>query len=158
MERAPMTPGGRDRLHEELRKLKNVERPKIIKEIAVAREHGDLKENAEYQYAKEKQSFIEGRILEVEDRLSRSEVIEIFGDPEKVTFGCMVTVVDAETDKKSVYKIVGKDEADIKVRKISYESPIAKALINKSEGDVVEFRAPGGLRELEIVSLSAIRD
>ena len=158
MDRAPMTPGGRERLLEELRQLKNVERPKIVKEIAVAREHGALKENAEYQYAKEKQSFIEGRIMAVEDRLGRSEVIEISGDPDKVTFGCLVTVVDGETDKESVYKIDGKDEADIKVRKISYDSPIAKALINKAEGDVVEFRAPGGLRELEIISISPIHD
>jgi transcription elongation factor GreA len=148
-----MTPAGHTALKEELKRLKSVERPKIVKEIEEALAHGDLSENAEYKYAKEKQGFIEGRIREIDDKLARAEVVELRHAPEAVQFGCMVRALDLETDAEDTYIIVGQDEVDIKKRRISYESPIARALVNKRVGDVVEVNAPRGTRELEIVAI-----
>ncbi|MEW5849859.1 MAG: transcription elongation factor GreA [Myxococcota bacterium] len=153
-DRIPMTLQGQERLKEELKQLKGVERKKISEEIEVARAHGDLRENAEYHAAKEKQSFIEGRILELEDKLARAQVIDVSKlSGDRVVFGATVTFVDTETDEKSVYMIVGDDEADLKVGKISISSPIARALIGKNEGDEVDVRTPKGARKVEIVSV-----
>lgn len=154
MDRIPMTPKGHNALIEELKDLKSVERPNIIAAIAEAREHGDLSENAEYHAAKEKQSFIEGRIQELEDKLARAQVI----DPKKVAgdtvkFGATVTLMDEETEEESVYQIVGEDEADVAKGKISITSPIARGLIGKEEGDTAEVMAPGGAKSYEIVTL-----
>ena len=153
MDRVPMTKAGHAALVAELKKLKSVDRPRNVKDIEEALDHGDLKENAEYKYAKEKQGFIQGRIQEIDDKLARAEVIELTSAPGKVTFGCQVVVVDAETDEEQMFIIVGQDELDIKLRKISYESPIARALLQKAVGDLVEVNAPRGVRELEIVSI-----
>ena len=145
MQRTPMTAEGHAALDAELKHLKTVERPSIIEAISVAREHGDLSENAEYHAAKEKQSFIEGRISELEDKLSRAEVIDaskVKGN--KVVFGAIVTVIDVETEQEATYRIVGEDEADVKQNLISVSSPIARALVGKSEGDEVVVKAPGG--------------
>lgn len=152
-DRVPMTRRGHALLTEELKRLKKEERPKIVKEIEEARAHGDLSENAEYKFAKEKQGFIEGRIREIDDKLARAEIIEIHAAPPKVVFGCQVKAVDLETDDEAVYIIVGADEADIKVRKVSYESPIARAFLNKEVGDIAEVHAPKGVRELEIIEI-----
>jgi len=154
MERVPMTPGGLQKLQEELKRLKSEERPSIIRAIAEARAHGDLSENAEYHAAKERQSFIEGRIAELEDKTSRAEVI----DPSSmsggtVRFGATVRVVDEETDDEKEYQIVGADEADIESGLISITSPIARAMIGKSTGDQIEVHAPGGARYYEILDV-----
>ena len=149
-----MTAGGYAALDEELKNLKSVERPAIIQAIAEAREHGDLSENAEYHAAKDKQSFIEGRIIELEDKLSRADVIDlnkIKGD--KVVFGATVTIIDVETEEETTYQIVGEDEADIALGKVSNTSPMARALIGKSEGDEAEVAAPGGPRAYEIAQV-----
>jgi transcription elongation factor GreA len=154
MQRTPMTAGGYAALDEELKNLKSVERPAIIQAIAEAREHGDLSENAEYHAAKDKQSFIEGRIIELEDKLSRADVIDlnkIKGD--KVVFGATVTIIDVETEEETTYQIVGEDEADIALGKVSNTSPMARALIGKSEGDEAEVAAPGGPRAYEIAQV-----
>ncbi|WP_300377029.1 transcription elongation factor GreA [Henriciella sp.] len=154
MQRTPMTAEGHAALDAELKHLKSVERPAIIAAIAEAREHGDLSENAEYHAAKEKQSFIEGRVAELEDKLSRAEVIDVAklkGD--KVVFGATVTLIDADTEKESTYRIVGEDEADIAKGKVSNSSPIARALIGKAVGDEAEVAAPGGARVYEIASI-----
>ncbi len=155
LDRVPMTVHGHERLKEELRQLKNVERKKISADIETARGHGDLKENAEYHAAKEKQSFVEGRIQDLEDKLSRANII----DPSKLTgdrvvFGATVSIVDGDTEDKNTYQIVGDDEADLKQGKISISSPIARALIGKESGDEVEIRSPKGVRKVEIVNVA----
>ena len=154
MDKIPMTPKGLDALNGELKQLKSVERPAIIKAIAEAREHGDLSENAEYHAAKEKQSFIEGRVAELEDKLARAEVIDISQlSGTKVRFGATVTLIDVESEAESTYKIVGEDEANVAHGKISITSPIARALIGKDEGDEAEVAAPGGARAYEIAGV-----
>jgi transcription elongation factor GreA len=151
LERIPMTVFGHEKLKEELRHLKSVDRRKISEEIEVARGHGDLRENAEYHAAKEKQGFIEGRIQELEDKLSRAQVVDVSRlAGERVVFGATVTFVDTDTDQESVYMIVGDDEADLKHSKISISSPIARGLIGKRVGDEVELRSPKGVRRVEI--------
>ena len=155
MEKTPMTVFGAEKLRAELTQLKSVERPKVIQAIAEAREHGDLKENAEYHAAREQQGFIEGRIQEIEGKLGSAQII----DPRtvnangKVVFGATVELLDLESDKEVTYQIVGEDESDIKGGKISYTSPIARALIGKEVDDVAEVQAPGGVREYEIVAV-----
>jgi transcription elongation factor GreA len=156
MEKIPMTRAGHSALNEELKQLKSVERPAIIRAIAEAREHGDLSENAEYHSAREKQSFIEGRIKEIEGLLSLAEVI----DPTKLSgpikFGATVTLVDEDTEEEKTYQIVGEAEADIEGGKLNIRSPLARALIGKEEGDSIEVRTPGGEKAYEIVSVRYI--
>ena len=155
MERIPMTRAGFAQLEDELRQLKSVERPAIIKAIAEAREHGDLSENAEYHAARERQSFIEGRVLELEEIVSTAEVIDLktlSGD--SVKFGAFVTLVDEETDKEATYQVVGQHEADIKEKRLSITAPLAKAMIGKKVGDTVSVPAPGGDRTYEILKVS----
>ncbi|ACI99408.1 transcription elongation factor GreA [Rhodospirillum centenum] len=154
MEKVPMTARGFTRLQEELKQLKSVERPAVIKAIAEAREHGDLSENAEYHAARERQSFIEGRVMELEDKISRAEVI----DPTKLSgsaikFGATVTLADEDTDEEVTYQIVGQDESDIKAGFISITSPLARALIGKQVGDSVEVTTPGGSKSYEITGI-----
>lgn len=148
----PMTVEGAEALRAELKKLKSVDRPRITKAIAEAREHGDLKENAEYHAAREQQSFAEGRIQDIEGKLSAAQVIDVTTIPNtgKVIFGVTVHLVDVETEEERVYRIVGDDEADLKQGKISVSSPVARALIGKEEGDTVAVQAPGGIAEYEI--------
>ena len=151
----PITPSGLRKLKEELKHLQSVERPKISKEIEVARAHGDLRENAEYHAAKDKQGHIEGRILDLNDLIARSEVIDtstLSGD--KVVFGATVVLVDPDTEKEVTYRIVGEPEADLKKRWISVTSPVARALIGKSVGDVAMVQSPGGAREYEVLEVS----
>ncbi|HAT49535.1 MAG: transcription elongation factor GreA [Magnetococcales bacterium] len=153
-QRTPMTVLGAEKLREELKRLKSVERPRIVEAISVAREHGDLSENAEYHAAKEQQSFNEGRIKELETSLSSAEII----DPSriqssKVVFGATVTVADVETDEEATYQIVGVDEADLDQGMISITSPMARGMIGKEEGDQVQVHAPGGLRRFEIIEI-----
>lgn len=154
MEKAPMTPEGHQTLQEELKRLKSTERPKISAEIGAAAALGDLKENSEYHAAREKQGFIEARIRDIEDKLARAEVIDgrLLGT-EKVVFGATVDAKDLETDEKISYRIVGQDEADVKAKKISNASPIARALIGKKRKDIVEVQAPKGIRELQILDI-----
>jgi len=150
----PMTPGGYQRLQEELKNLIRVERPKVVLDIAEARGHGDLSENAEYDAAKERQGMIEGRILELNDKIARAQVInpsEIVSD--KVVFGATVTLVDVDTDKEVTYQIVGEDEADIKDGKISVTSPVGKALIGHHLEDEVRIKVPSGLKVYEIINI-----
>ncbi len=153
MEKHPLTRAGQHMLDAELKTLKSVERPAIIRAIAEAREHGDLSENAEYHAAREKQSFIEGRIKELESILSRAEVI----DPSKlsgsVKFGAKVTLVDEDTDEERTYQIVGEPEADLEKGLLNLKSPLARALIGKDEGDSVDVKTPGGSRSYEILSI-----
>lgn len=152
-----MTLKGFQALQAELKQLKSEERPAVIQAIAEAREHGDLSENAEYHAAREKQSFIEGRILELEDKTGRADVIDPTSlDGENIKFGATVTVADCETDEEKVYQIVGDPEADINRGLISISSPLARALIGKEEGDVFELTSPGGTKEYEIVSVEFI--
>ncbi len=150
-----MTPGGIEALHKELEKLKHVDRPNVIKAIAEARAHGDLKENAEYHAAREQQGFIEARIKDIEAKLSLAQVIDISKIPNegKVIFGATVTLFDLKTEKEVTYQIVGEDEADINIGKISVNSPIARGLIGKMEGDEVRVATPGGEVEYEIVAV-----
>jgi transcription elongation factor GreA len=150
--KVPMTLEGSERLREELAHLKSVLRPQIIKAIATAREHGDLKENAEYHAAKEQQSFAEGRIKEIEGKLSDAQIIDVtkIKHTGKVIFGSTVTLVEVESGAEKRYKIVGEDEADLKQNKVSVMSPIARALVGKSEGDTVVVKAPNGSIEYEI--------
>lgn len=152
MNRIPMTVGGEKALREELDKLKSDDRPKVIQAIAEAREHGDLKENAEYHAAREQQGFIEGRIQEIEAKLSNAQVIDVTAikPSGKVIFGTTVTLLKVDDEEEVRYQIVGDDEADIKGGKISVSSPIARALIGKEEGDVVGVQVPSGLVEYEI--------
>lgn len=156
----PMTVAGAERLREELRELKQVKRPQIIEAIAEAREHGDLKENAEYHAAREQQSFCEGRIAEIEGKLAESQIIDITRIPSegRVIFGVTVTLLNVDTDEEVRYQIVGDDEADVKAGKISISSPIARALMGKEEGDEVVVRAPGGETTYEIDTVEHIGD
>ena len=154
MQRIPMTADGFEALQAELKTLKSEERPNIIAAIAEARSHGDLSENAEYHAAKEKQSFIEGRIAELETIIPAAEVIDVSKlSGDQVKFGARVTVVDEETEEEKTYRIVGAHEADMKVGSISISSPLAKALIGKKVGDSVEVPAPGGSRVYEIAAV-----
>ena len=150
-----MTKRGAELLRAELHKLKTVERPATTQAIAEARGHGDLSENAEYEAARERQGFIEGRILELEAKLANAQIIDpsLLEDDGRVVFGTTVDLLDTSGNEKMTYQVVGEDEADIKEGKISYSSPIAKALIGKSEGDVVEVRTPGGVKEFEIAGV-----
>ena len=156
MSRAPLTLNGAQRLRDELDQLKSVKRPEIINAIAEARAHGDLKENAEYHAAREQQSFIEGRIKQLESELSHAEVIDVarLNAGTRVVFGAKVTLADVETDEEKSYQIVGDLEADIKQSMIAISSPLARALIGKHEGDSVTIDAPAGQREYEIISVA----
>lgn len=158
MNKVPLTKQGAEKLAEELKELKTVVRPRIIKAIAEARAHGDLKENAEYHAAREQQSFAEGRIADIEGKLSNAQIIDITAIDAngKVVFGATVELEALETGETITYQIVGVDEADIKMGKISVSSPIARALIGKEEEDIAEVRAPGGVKEYEIISISYI--
>lgn len=152
MQKFPMTVTGEQALQDELKKLKSEDRLRVIADIAEAREHGDLKENAEYHAAREQQGFIEGRIQDIEAKLSNAQVIDVttISHTGKVIFGTTVSIVNVETDEALTYQIVGDDEADIKQNRISVSSPIARALIGKEEGDVVGVNVPSGLVEYEI--------
>jgi transcription elongation factor GreA len=154
VEKVPVTVGGYEALNEELKDLKSVQRPDVIRAIAEAREHGDLSENAEYHAAREKQSFIEGRIKELEGLISRADVI----DPAKMSgdnikFGATINLVDEDTDEEKTYQIVGEPEANIETGKLNIKSPLARALIGKEEGDSVEVMTPGGGKSYEILSV-----
>ncbi|MEM7206675.1 MAG: transcription elongation factor GreA [Pseudomonadota bacterium] len=155
MNKVPITQRGAEKLREELQELKSVERPRVIEAIAEARAHGDLKENAEYHAAREQQGFIEGRIQEIEGKLSNAQIIDVttLNANGKVVFGATVDIVDLESDKQVTYQIVGDDEAEIKEARISINSPVARALIGKEEGDIAEVQAPGGVKEYEIVEV-----
>jgi transcription elongation factor GreA len=155
MAKIPMTAPGFNRLQEELKRLKSVDRPAIIRQIAEARDHGDLAENAEYHSARERQSFIEGRVLELEDKIARAEIIDVSKLSGKIVkFGATVTLADEETDEKVVYQIVGEDEADISQRRLSVTSPLARALIGKTIGESVEVSTPRGARSYEVVKVA----
>jgi transcription elongation factor GreA len=158
MSRIPLTLRGVDKLREELKRLKSVERPAIVKAIAEARAHGDISENAEYHAAKEQQSFLEGRIADIENKLGNAQIVDVtkVNAGGKVVFGATVKIADADSGKESKYQIVGEDEADSKSGLISVNSPIARALIGRKEGDVVEVTAPGGTRELEILGVEYV--
>jgi transcription elongation factor GreA len=154
MEKVPMTSEGLAPLQDELKQLKTVDRPTVIKQIAEAREHGDISENAEYHAAREKQSFIEGRILELEDIISRADVIDVTKlSGTTVRFGATVTVADLDSDDETTYQIVGPYEADLKKGKISVQSPLGRALIGKTVGDTAEVAAPGGGKAYEVVKV-----
>ncbi|WP_424938954.1 transcription elongation factor GreA [Aliiroseovarius sp. S253] len=156
MDKIPLTRAGHTALNDELKQLKSVERPAIIEAIATARELGDLKENAEYHSAREKQGFIEGRIKELEGILSLAEVIDPANMSGTVKFSATVTIVDEDTDEEKTYQIVGEPEADIESGKLNIKSPLARALIGKEEGDSVEVRTPGGEKAYEILSIDWI--
>ena len=157
MEKLPMTAAGRQRLEEDLKRLKNIERPAVIQAIAAAREHGDLSENAEYHAAKERQSFIEGSVLDIEDKLSRAEVIDVSKlSGSTVKFGATVMLADIETDEESTFQIVGEVESDIKQGLLSIAAPLARALIGKEEGEEVEVNTPGGRKAYEILEVKFI--
>lgn len=154
MQRVPMTPGGYQALQEELERLKKIERPKAIEDIATARAHGDLSENAEYDAAKERQGFIEGRIRELEVKIGKAEIIDPSSvKSDRVQFGATVQLLDLDSDKKIVYTLVGDDEADPDKGRLNVMSPVARALIGKREGDEIEVHAPGGQRAYEILSI-----
>ena len=158
-DRVPMTKSGLEKLKEELKKLKTVDRPQNVKDIEEARAHGDLSENAEYHAAKERQSHIAGRIAQVEDWIARAEVIDvskIAGD--KVVFGATVTLADVENEKKVTYRIVGELEADLKKGLISVTSPISRGMIGREVGDMVNIQAPGGVREYEITEVKFVEE
>jgi transcription elongation factor GreA len=155
MTKIPMTADGFQRLEEELRHLKQTERPAVIRQIAEAREHGDLSENAEYHAARERQSFIEGRVAELEDKIARAEVIDVSKlSGKQIKFGATITVVDEDTDEKNSYQIVGPDEADIREKRLSITSPLARAVIGKKVGDTVEVTTPNGSKSYEIVKVA----
>ncbi len=158
MNRTPLTVRGAEALRSELKDLKNVQRPRVVEAIAEARAHGDLKENAEYHAAREQQGFIEGRIAEIESKLAGAQVIDVTKLPAngKVVFGVTVDLEDVDSGDTLTYQIVGEDEADIKQGRISINSPIARALIGKEEGDEVDVVVPGGNRSLEIVEVKYI--
>lgn len=157
MERIPMTAGGYKALEDEVNHLKTVERPSIIRMIAEARAHGDLSENAEYHAAKERQAFVEGRVMELEDKIGRADVIDVSKlSGTSVKFGATVTLVDEDTDAEMKFQIVGDMEANAKKGRISISSPIARALIGKSKGDTVEVSAPGGARSYEILKVQFV--
>jgi len=155
MNKVPMTVRGHELLQKELKRLKSADRPRVITAIAEARAHGDLKENAEYHAAKDEQGFIEARIKELEGKLSNLQVIDVTSVDAKgrIVFGSTVELIDDETGKETVYKIVGEDEADIKTGMVSFTSPIARALIGKNEGDVINFSAPGGEKQFEVIEV-----
>ncbi|MBF0368383.1 MAG: transcription elongation factor GreA [Magnetococcales bacterium] len=151
----PMTLAGAEQLKAELQRRKSEDRPRIIEAISVARDHGDLSENAEYHAAKEQHGFNEGRIKEIESKIANAQVIDTSRiKTSKVAFGAKVTVADEESDEETTYQIVGVDEADLELGKISITSPMARAMIGKEEGDTAEVRAPGGLRHFEILNIS----
>lgn len=158
MKKVPITKKGAELLRAELTQLKSVERPKVIQAIADAREHGDLKENAEYHAAREQQGFIEGRIQDIEAKLSNAQIIDVteMNASGKVIFGSTVDLLNLETNEEVTYKIVGEDEADIKQSMISFSAPIARALIGKEEGEEVEIQVPGGIKQFEIVEVKYI--
>jgi transcription elongation factor GreA len=157
MDKIPMTAGGYKALEDELRQRQQVERPRIIQAISEARSHGDLSENAEYHAAKEQQSLNEGRIAELEDKLSRAEVIDVSKlSGSTVKFGATVTVVDEDTEEEKAYQIVGESEADVKKGRVSLTSPIARALIGKKAGDTVEVKTPGGGKSYEILKVAFV--
>ena len=155
MTTVPMTVRGAELLREELQKLKSGDRPRVIQAIAEARAHGDLKENAEYHAAKDQQGFIEGRIKEIEAKLSNTQIIDVTAIDAKgrIVFGSTVDLLDVQSDKQSTYKIVGEDESDINAGLISFSSPIARAMIGKNEGDEVSFSAPGGEKHYEVMEV-----
>ena len=154
MQKVPMTSGGYVNLQEELKTLKSIERPAVIKAIAIAREHGDLSENAEYHAARDKQSFIEGRIAEIEDTISRAEVIDVSKlSGKKVQFGATVTIADEDTAALTTYQIVGEHESNVNEGRLSVAAPIARALIGKSVGETVEVVTPSGQKDYEIVKV-----
>jgi len=155
MPKIPITTNGAELLRAELHKLKTVERPNVITAFAEARAQGDITENAEYEAARERQGFIEGRIIELEAKLANAQIIDpkLLDDDDRVVFGSTVELMEVSSNEPVTYQIVGEDEADLKLLKISYSSPIAKALIGKSAGDVVEVRTPGGAKEFEIVDV-----
>ncbi len=158
MNKVPMTVRGAELLRDELKKLKSEDRPKIIQAIAEARAHGDLKENAEYHAAKEQQGFIEGRIKDIEGKLSNIQVIDVttVDAKGKVIFGSTIELLDVQSDQEITYKIVGEDEADINAGMISFTSPIARALIGKNEGDEISFSAPGGEKYYEVIEVTYV--
>lgn len=155
MNKVPVTVRGHEMLRDELKQLKSVDRPQVIQAIAEAREHGDLKENAEYHAAKEQQGFIEGRIKELEGKLSNLQIIDVttVNATGKIVFGATVDLLDVDADAEITYQIVGEDESDIKTGLISFTSPIARALIGKNEGDEVVFQAPGGEKTYEVIEV-----
>lgn len=155
MIKVPLTVLGAEQLKTELQRLKSIERPSVIAAIAEARSHGDLSENAEYDAAKERQGFVEGRIAEIESKLSNAQIIDptTLDADGRIVFGATVKLLDMESDDEVCYQIVGDDEADIKSGKVSVNSPIARALIGKESGDVAEVQAPGGLREYEVLDV-----
>ncbi|MBX3480485.1 MAG: transcription elongation factor GreA [Caulobacter sp.] len=154
MEKVPMTAGGYSALDEELKRLKTVERPSVIAAIAEARAHGDLSENAEYHAAKERQGWIEGRIAEIEDKIARAQVIDVSKlSGAQVKFGATVSVIDEDTEDEARYQIVGDHEADVREGRVSISSPIARAMIGKEPGDVVEVNTPGGVKAYEILKV-----
>jgi len=158
MAKIPMTRNGLEALKAELQNLKSVERPKIIEAIAEARAQGDLSENAEYESAKERQGFIEGRIAEIESKISQAEVIDpaTLNAGGRCVFGATVEVEDLDLEKQATYQIVGDDESSVKDNKISINSPLAKALIGREEGDVIEFETPGGIKSYEVLKVAYI--
>ncbi len=159
VERIPMTQQGYARLRQELDRLQKQERPDVIKAIEVARAHGDLKENAEYHAAKERQGHIEGRIMELKDKLGRAEVIDCSAvDCSRVVFGTVVTMIDLDTEEEIRYQLLGPEEADVSKGSISVLSPIGRAMIGKSVGDEVTVKTPGGMRQLEVMDISAPRE
>ena len=155
MIKVPLTVLGAEQLKAELQRLKSIERPSVIAAIAEARSHGDLSENAEYDAAKERQGFVEGRIAEIESKLSNAQIIDptTLDADGRIVFGATVKLLDMESDDEVCYQIVGDDEADIKQGKVSVNSPIARALIGKESGDVAEVQAPGGLREYQVLDV-----
>jgi transcription elongation factor GreA len=155
MNKIPMTEEGYNRLREELKRLKTVDRPAIIRAIAEARTHGDLSENAEYHAARDRQSFIEGRVIELEDKIARAEVIDISKlSGSVIKFGAKVTLADEESDEEQTFRIVGEDEADVRSGRLSVTSPLARALIGKGIGDMVEVSTPRGAKSYEIVAVA----
>ncbi|WP_374442122.1 transcription elongation factor GreA [Stella sp.] len=155
MSKVPMTASGYDSLVEEMKRLKTVDRPEVIRAIAEAREHGDLSENAEYHAARERQSFIEGRLAELEDKIARAEVIDVSKlSGDVVKFGATVTLADEDTDETTTYQIVGEDEADIKAQRLSITAPLARALIGKRKGESVEVTTPRGAKSYEIIKVA----
>jgi transcription elongation factor GreA len=155
MTKIPMTVDGYNHLHEELKRLKTVERPSVVRAIAEARTHGDLAENAEYHAARERQSFIEGRLAELEDKIARAEVIDVSKlSGSVVKFGATVTLADEETDEEQTFRIVGEHEADIRNGRLSVTSPLARALIGKGQGDSVEVSTPRGNKSYEVVTVA----
>jgi transcription elongation factor GreA len=155
MDKVPMTKSGYEHLVEEARRLKTVERPAVVKAIEEARSHGDLSENAEYHAAREKQAFIEGRLLEIEDKIARAAVIDVSQmSGSVIRFGATVKLVDEDTDEESTYTIVGEDEADIAQHRLSVTAPLARALIGRQKGDSVELTTPGGSKSYEILKVA----